>query len=533
MTGAQVLSYGEFLRAAGGVTRSARSEGGGRWLLACADPWGFAAGLFGLLQAGCDVLIPPNHLPATLARLALETDGVLATLGEPADPPMAGPLGDGSLVFHTAGSSGEAKRIHKRLSQLNAEVAILEAVFGGRFQGGPVLATVPPHHIYGCLFRILWPLAAGRPMALESWGDPARFQPLPPGLPAPALVSSPALLSRLHRLRDLDALAPIASVAFSSGGPLSAEDAVAWRRWVPGGVVEVYGSTESGGIAWRVQDGQPESALWTPLPDVALSYAADGALLVSSPRVGPEPLRMEDAAEPAGVGRFQLKGRLDRLLKLEEKRISLPELEALLGAHPWVRQAALVPLQGVRTTLGAVVVCTPEGSGQERMNQRGLVRELRRHLAAQVEGVAVPKRWRFVEELPSNAAGKLTAAALAQLFAPGPLPWVLDRQSGPEECFSLFLEPGLTAFQGHFPGNPILPGVVQVDWAIAFARLAFGELGGFRGITGLKFLQPIRPGTRVELRLVLEPDRQRLKFQFTCAGARKSIGVVLFNSTEA
>jgi acyl-coenzyme A synthetase/AMP-(fatty) acid ligase len=135
--------------------------------------------------------------------------------------------------------------------------------------------------------------------------------------------------------------------------------------------------------------------------------------VVTSFRTGPAPLRLEDAAEPGPGGRFRLLGRLDRIIKLEEKRISLPELERALETHPWVAQAALVLLQGRRPTLGAVVV-TRDAPAERAL----LVRTLKAHLALRFEGLALPKRWRFVRELPFDARGKLTPGALAGLFQP-------------------------------------------------------------------------------------------------------------------
>jgi 3-hydroxymyristoyl/3-hydroxydecanoyl-(acyl carrier protein) dehydratase len=108
------------------------------------------------------------------------------------------------------------------------------------------------------------------------------------------------------------------------------------------------------------------------------------------------------------------------------------------------------------------------------------------------------------------------------------LPTVLGRASGPDPTFTLAMDPELTAFQGHFPGNPILPGVVQVDWAIRFGTEAFGDLGGFRGIDHLKFQGLIQPGEVVDLQLGFEPGPGRLRFSYQAGAARKSSGVVLF-----
>src|SRR5262245_39177967 len=67
-------------------------------------------------------------------------------------------------------------------------------------------------------------------------------------------------------------------------------------------------------------------------------------------------MTLSDAAELLPGGRFRLQGRLDRVAKIEGKRVSLPELEATLRRHPWVLDAAVVPLAGRKERLGAVVV---------------------------------------------------------------------------------------------------------------------------------------------------------------------------------
>lgn len=384
---------------------------GGRIVLGCEDAWAFAAGFFGLLQAGHTVVVPPNFLPDTLERLSLESHGVMDRL-PPGRPFGEGRLLSGRVEFWTSGSTGSPKRVGRDLAQLDAEVAALEAAFGSLLGEGPVVGTVPHHHIYGCLFRLLWPLAAGRPFAAAPCGDPASFLAAL-GVPGTTLISSPAHLSRLPRLVDLDRAPHRPGAVFSSGGPLAPEDALAWQ---PNPVVEIYGSTETGGIAWRAQGTDPLSREWTPFPDVSLTIEPGSALVVDSFRAGPEPVRMEDGAEFTLDGRFRLLGRLDRIVKLHEKRISLPEVEAALESHPWVTRAALVALEGSRPSLGAVLVLDPAAPSEHRT----LVRALRDHLARRFDGAAIPRRWRMVAELPGDDRGKLTAHALAALFEARP-----------------------------------------------------------------------------------------------------------------
>ncbi len=67
----------------------------------------------------------------------------------------------------------------------------------------------------------------------------------------------------------------------------------------------------------------------------------------------------------------------------------------------------------------------------------------------------------------------------------------------------LALDDSLPVFAGHFPGNPLLPGVLQIDWAITAAAEAFSGLPdtAFSGMSRIKFKSPVRPGARLELSL--------------------------------
>ncbi len=410
-----------------------RESGGERWMLAFEDSSSFSAGLFGLLAAGKTVCLPSGLSAPALRGLAPNVERTLSDLPAPPDtapwhalpPPAAEPLlvprlPDGIVEFWTSGSTGLPKRVEKRLSQLDAEVIAQEKTFGRRFGNGPVVGTVPHFHIYGCLFRVLWPLHAGRVFRSASCGEPAELRRALAGPDPVALVSCPAHLSRLPKIVDLSRLDPPPAVVFSSGGPLDPADGAVWAAVAPGGVVEVYGSTESGGIAWRSPGARPAPAgrplAWKPLPAVSLSLEPDGALRVRSPYAGAEPLRMEDAAELLPNGRLHLKGRLDRIVKLDERRVSLPEVEAALRKHPWVRGAAVVRLDGAHPTLGAVVVLSPREQRLLPAGRGELVHALREHVLGLVDGSAVPRRWRFVPSLPFDDGGKLTTEAVTALF---------------------------------------------------------------------------------------------------------------------
>lgn len=64
----------------------------------------------------------------------------------------------------------------------------------------------------------------------------------------------------------------------------------------------------------------------------------------------------------------------------------------------------------------------------------------------------------------------------------------------------LTVAPDHPAFAGHFPGQPILPGVVLLGWATHALAVALGGTVSPCDIVAAKFLQPVRPGTRLCLR---------------------------------
>lgn len=75
------------------------------------------------------------------------------------------------------------------------------------------------------------------------------------------------------------------------------------------------------------------------------------------------------------------------------------------------------------------------------------------------------------------------------------------RHSADAVELDLFVARSLDFFPDHFPRLGILPGVVQVDWAITLGRAHFDLAGDFRGLRGLKFQHPIFPDSAVTLAL--------------------------------
>jgi 3-hydroxymyristoyl/3-hydroxydecanoyl-(acyl carrier protein) dehydratase len=320
---------------------------------------------------------------------------------------------------------------------------------------------------------------------------------------------------------------------FSSGGALPAEAAQSLKQRLQQWPTEILGSSETGGIAWRQGD-----SLWQPFADVQLSQDSDGALRIASPYLPVGHVEQTfDAARIAADGRFELLGRLDRIVKLEEKRISLPMLEQALVNHQWVAEARLGVVQENRASLGALLVLSEQGLHALRnQGRRALTQELRQHLSQHCEALALPRRWRLLRQLPLNAQGKLPQAEVeALLLAPRPkTPQVLEQvEADGEWSLQLAVPPDLACFSGHFTQTPVLPGVVQIDWALSLGRQLLPLPEKFAGMEVLKFQQLIRPGDLVQLHLRFDSGRGKLYFTYRNDTATCSSGRILLEAVHA
>ena len=92
-------------------------------------------------------------------------------------------------------------------------------------------------------------------------------------------------------------------------------------------------------------------------------------------------------------------------------------------------------------------------------------------------------------------------------------------EQGDALLLSLFIPANLYYFDGHFPGRPVLPGVVQTHWAVHYGREHWGELGDFSGLEAVKFQQIVIANQTLQLRLEYQPDKGKLYFAYTSDSA--------------
>ncbi len=466
-----------------------------------------------------------------------------------------------ALIVYTSGSTGEAQAIPKQWSQLSTEIATLESLFGEKLGSASIYATVSHQHIYGLLFKVLWPFATGRAIYAEALNFPEQLQQhLATG--ACALITSPAHLKRLPAHLDWVKIKTQLRAVFSSGGPLSIGSVEAVQALWGQTPIEVYGSSETGGIAWR-QRVQSHQEAWQVFPQLAWRIAAENNLLeIQSPHLPDTTwFRLADQVNAINQQHFQLLGRQDRIVKIEEKRISLDLMEKALLSSGLVNETRLllntellVEQNSQRQNICAFIVLTEQGQAiLQGQGKFALNQQLRGVLNKHVEAIALPRRWRYLDALPVNSQGKTTQAQLLALLEdieqsqdklevqddsntlkkqPIKPNWRLLEQEPERALLEIIVPKDLLYFEGHFPIAPVLPGVVQVDWAIHFGRQYFALPANFCGIQALKFQQVICAETPVYMELIHQPQKLSLQFRYFSDAGQHAGGRVLFEQAQ-
>ena len=234
------------------------------------------------------------------------------------------------VVFHTSGSTGDSKTVVKTFESLAKEVVVHRAWFMRRF-GASVrntskltfLGTVQWDHMYGKLWMEMLPKALCAKADPDVIRTPEELIAKMNGAEKVVLVTTPAFLDRFAEYAGQYEIPGNVVEVVSSGALLTKEVSDAAERVFGVAPRQIFGSTETGGVAER---RFPDESFHV-FPGIRVALR-DGRMEVRSPYSFRSPYLMGDGAELAPDGRsFRLLGRLDRLAKINEERVNLAEME--------------------------------------------------------------------------------------------------------------------------------------------------------------------------------------------------------------
>jgi len=428
-------TFGEVYAMAAWLRRHlADTEQGAAICLAVDNKAFLAAALLASLAGGPSLLLPHAFSARAFARMQ-QTTGFTAAISDasrefPAGVrvicPQAGQDGQGtdrsikipanggmqatsSLLLHifTGGSTGKPQIWAKTRENIFGEGFFLASRYGVS-DGDCILATIPPYHIYGLLFSVVLPLVSSATVVESMPSFPSEIARVAKEHRITLLASVPAHYRVLRDVRLPETL----RLAFSSAGMLDAADNKEFCRTNNKGVVEVYGSTETGGIATRNRSLGEE--YFTAFPTIDWKVV-DSRLAVRSPYISPDlPVDDDgffiagDRVEARGTHNFSLQGRADNVTKVGGKRVDLDEISLLI--------------RKVSGVTDCVVMALPEAGGRE--HQIGAlvqgnavnIERIRKSLSDSLEPYALPRRIKTVAHIPMKNNGKYDWPTIIRLM---------------------------------------------------------------------------------------------------------------------
>ncbi len=391
---------------------------------------GFAAGLVGCWLAGSVPVLLDPLVRHELDRAVDET-GARAVIRSPGHQSMeivkkvqvitpehgTAPLEDDStqieddaplLYLFTSGSTGAPALVPKTFENLNVEYEFLSSLLHSPHR---VATLVPWCHIFGFILSFLLPIRKGGVCDLTAGISPRIVLERAAAGSLDLVVAVPAIYRVMIRLLENGQPAPsrMGCRFVSSGANLPGRLRSRFEDLTGCSIVDLYGSTEAGGVAYKEDDGP-----WLYQPHVESRILDGGHLEVRSPAVSvvsrEDFYRLGDLVRPVSGG-FVLDGRADDVVKIGGRRISLNEIQREVESCPGVERAVVLA-RPVRGEL-RIAACV-ESSGASVTEQ-----EIKTFVRGRMADHKVPSVVYELERFPTTAAGKVDRRELNRLIDEG------------------------------------------------------------------------------------------------------------------
>ena len=308
---------------------------------------------------------------------------------------------DFSMMFFTSGSTGDPVGALKTKKHLKEEVEVLTKLFEKR-KIKKVILTVPFIHIYGMLFGLLYPLLNDIDIILKEHFLPNDLLNLIDD--NSLIVTTPLYIKALNKTSQRKDLSKATFV--SSTGPLDSQNAKEFNEKFNTNVIQIFGSTETGGIAYKLND----EVLWTPMPKVEIETNDKNELKVISPFVSTTIyensfkningiMQTFDYIEKENE-KFRLIGRSSQILKIAGKRYSTIQIENILEEEEGIKKALVFVSSDNNSLRGEVLDITLESS------KEFTTREIKKILQNKLSNLKFSLSLKHVDKIPTSSVGK-------------------------------------------------------------------------------------------------------------------------------
>ena len=335
-----------------------------------------------------------ENLPSAVKKIAEEKAATMfgymlrsfSTLERMTDYAYASFLKNQQLVFLTSGSMGQPKECVHTVNMMWEEAHGLVRLFDGVTR---VVSLVPSNHLYGFTFTVILPHALQVPVIILPAIPTQSWQTLLQ--PGDLVVGFPSFWNYWLRCENKFP----ADVHVLSSTALCKDEIIA-GLFDAGAArfTEIYGSSETGAIAFRTQAGTP----FEMLPFWDISRKEKNPLVKRSGSNAWQPL--PDQVIMKNERFLYPVSRLDECVQVAGENVSPKRVETVLSQHPAVKQCRvrlMRPDEGER--LKAFIVLN-EGYGPEQMA------DIRHFLSQRLTVHEVPRTLTFGEMLPTSVLGK-------------------------------------------------------------------------------------------------------------------------------
>jgi 4-coumarate--CoA ligase len=292
-------------------------------------------------------------------------------------------LQEPTLWLRSSGTTGTPKTCSHRFADLLGEAEYFAKLVGPRRR---VLGLVPGEHIYGLIWTVLLPEVCSIPVSRMS------------GIDRIPLVSGDLVVAAPDHWRALvraGARIPADVVGINAAGPLGHDDK---RMLLAAGLarmIDVYGSSETGGIGTREGLSPTYTLLprWRFSPKTEASSEEQRSIVDSD---GTE-IDLPDTVLSRGTG-FELGPRRDGMVQVAGFNVDPYAVASVLKEHPAVHEAAVRP--GENGRLKAFLVPRAE------TDDDALRADVAAYAATRLPSHARPVAYRCGASLPKSALGK-------------------------------------------------------------------------------------------------------------------------------
>ena len=427
------------------------------------------------------------------------------------------------LYFFTSGSTGTPKRIKKQFKMLASEVNFHSQNQKYLIDENPVMvSSVAPYHMYGLLWRFFFPLANDIASDLDIIFTPEELQNKQNTYDKILFATTPSFLDGITKYQNQYTFKDNCIGIYSSGSLLQTKTSNDACKMFGVSPFEIFGSTETGGVAGRQQKNGPE---WHIFPPVNVKLTETNELLIESDFSCSTPYLMSDIVEKTGDNTFLLKGRGDRMVKIAEERVSLPEMEEKLCEYKYIDKSYVSALSSHDRNIICAII-TLNDLGKENIIKNGryqFIKELKQYLLNFFPNVCLPRKIRIVNTIPVNTQGKYIKSDINAIFESNlaePIMQNIIKTDSNLSADLTFLKDS-SYFNGHFPNHPVLPGLIQIYFVLLFIKQYFNtEINDYH-IIKLKFSNLILPDTLVHFELKRTNEKEFI-FDYCCGDKKYS-----------